>query len=355
MCDVHGAIIRIFSTKGKDAMSRIVHVLSVVQLSEEQLQKLRAVSPLLSVEQHTGRPEDMLTSDTEVLYMVNGAFDLKQAPHLRWIQLESGGVEQLHNTPVWQSDVTVTTANGVHAVQIAEHVMMSLLALGHRLPLAQRLQAKSDWQRDPFTPTPFMPLELRNATLGIIGYGAIGREVARLATAFGMRVLATKRAGRPAAFDGWTPTGTGDLDGTLPARYYTLDELPEMLPACDAVVLALPIAAQTKHLFGKAELALLPSHAFLVNVGRGGVLDHDALIATLQEGRLGGAALDVTDPEPLPAESPLWQMENVIITPHISGMSSHYNDRAVELFAENLRRYLRHESLLNEVQRKLGY
>ena len=336
-------------------MSRIVHVLSVVQLSEKQLQRLRAVSPLLSVEQHTGRPEDMLTADTEVLYMVNGAFDLKQAPNLHWVQLESAGVNQLHNTPVWQSDVAITTANGVHAVQIAEYVLMSLLALGYRLPLAQRLQAKSEWQRNPFELTPFKPLELRNATLGIIGYGAIGRQVARLATAFGMRVLATKRAGRPAAFDGWTPEGTGDLDGTLPTQYYTLDELPEMLPACDAVVLALPLAAQTKHLFGKAELALLPSHALLVNIGRGGLLDHDALIAALREGRLGGVALDVTDPEPLPAESPLWHMENVIITPHISGMSSHYNDRAVELFAENLRRYLQHESLLNEVQRNLGY
>lgn len=336
-------------------MSRIVHVLSVMQLSEKQLQKLSAVSPLLSIEQHTGRPEDMLTPDTEILYTLSGSFDMKQAPHLRWIQLESAGVDQLHNTPVWQSDVAITTANGVHAVQIAEHVLMSLLALGHRLPLAQRLQAKSDWQRGPFAPTPFMPLELRNATLGIVGYGAIGREVARLATAFGMRVLATKRAGRPAAFDGWTPEGTGDPEGTLPDRYYTLEELPEMLPLCDAVVLAIPLAGQTRHLISKAELALMQPHSFLVNIGRGGLIDQEALIAALRDGHLEGAALDVTDPEPLPAESPLWQMENVIITPHISGMSSHYNDRAVELFAENLRRYLQHESLLNVVQRKLGY
>ena len=144
-------------------------------------------------------------------------------------------------------------------------------------------------------------------------------------------------------------------DGVRRRAAFTLDELPVMLAQCDAVVLAIPLSQRTRHLLNAATLAALPPHALVVNIGRGGLIDHAALVDALHAGRLGGAALDVTEPEPLPADSPLWQMGQVIITPHIGGLSPHYNDRAVALFAENLRRYAAGEALFNVVNRDAGY
>lgn len=347
-------------------MNEPIHVLSVLDLSEQHLARLRAVSPRLIVQQHSiafaqqrqpGAAElfaAALTPDTEILYTHTAPFDLNLAPKLRWVQVNSAGVDQLQNTPLWRSDIAITSANGVHAVQISEHVMAVMLAHAHNLPYAYHMQNEARWARGQES-RPFTTTELRGKTLGILGYGAIGREIARLASAFGMRILATKRRDRPAAFDGWTTQGTGDADGSIPERFYDLDELPALLPQCDVVLLALPLSQQTRHIIDANTLALLPPHAFIVNIGRGPLIDTNALIAALREKRIGGAALDVTDPEPLPADSLLWHMDNVIITPHISGLSAYYNDRIVELFSENLRRYLNGEPLLNLVQRELGY
>ena len=343
-----------------------VHILSVLDLSEKQLEQVRAVSPRLVVRQQSltrnkmfSRPgaeqfAEVLTSDVEILYTFMAPFDLSLAPNLRWVQSMSAGVEQLYDTPLWGSEIAITNASGVHAVQIAEYVLGMLLSYAHHFPEALRLQEEARWLslREKRA---LSTRELRGKTLGILGYGAIGREVARLAAAFGMRVLATKRAGRPVAFDGWTPPGTGDPSGSIPERFYDLSELHELLPACDMLVLALPLSQHTRHLIGQPEFALMRPHAFLVNIGRGPLIDHDALVEALRAKRIGGAALDVTEPEPLPAESPLWGLENALITPHMAGMSVYYDDRAVELFCENLRRYLNGEPLLNLVQRDLGY
>jgi phosphoglycerate dehydrogenase-like enzyme len=342
-----------------------VHVLSVLNLSERHLERIRAVSPRLVVSQHSLAPDQtysptartfatVLTPEVEVLYAHNAPFDLDLAPGLRWVQLNSAGVEQLYNTPVWQSEVALTSASGIHAVQIAEYVLGMLLSYAHRFPQAARFQREAHWPQMPEKLT-LATRELRGKTLGILGYGAIGREVARLASAFGVRVLATRRAGRPAAFDGWTPPGTGDPAGTIPERFYDLSELPALLPECDMLVLALPLSAQTRHLIGQAELALMRPHAFLVNIGRGALIDPDALLSALQAHSIGGAALDVTEPEPLPPSSPFWGLDNLLLTPHISGMSAYYDDRLVELFCANLQRYLAGEPLFNQVQRELGY
>jgi phosphoglycerate dehydrogenase-like enzyme len=342
-----------------------VHVLSVLNLSERHLERIRAVSPRLVVSQrslardqtHSPGAQDfaaVLEPATEVLYAHNAPFGLDLAPGLRWVQINSAGVEQLYGTPVWQSEVAITNASGIHAVQIAEYVLGMLLSYAHRFPQAARFQREAYWP-PASEKRALATRELRGKTLGILGYGAIGREVARLASAFGMRVLATRRAGRPAAFDGWTPPGTGDPDGSLPERYYDLSELAALLPECDMFVLALPLSAQTRHLIGQAELALMRRHAFLVNIGRGSLIDPDALLAALQTHSIGGAALDVTEPEPLPASSPLWSLDNLMLTPHISGMSAYYDDRVVELFCANLQRYLAGEPLFNQVQRELGY
>ena len=342
-----------------------VHVLSVLNLSEQHLARLQAVSPQLVVSQrslsrdqtHQASVQEfaaVLTPEIEVLYTHLTPFGLDLAPNLRWVQVNSAGVDRLYDTAVWQSKIAITNASGIHAVQIAEYVLGMLLNYAHHFPETTRLQSRIYWP--PMTEKLSLATrELRGKTLGILGYGAIGREVARLATAFGMRVLATLRSGRDASFDGWTPVGTGDPIGSIPARFYDLSELHTFLPECDMLVLALPLSAQTHHLIGQAELTLMRRHAFLVNIGRGPLIDHAALVTALQTQRIGGAALDVTEPEPLPADSPLWKLENAIITPHISGMSAYYDARIVELFCENLRRYLAGEALLNLVQRDLGY
>ncbi len=295
----------------------------------------------------------MLSPETEILYTHTAPFDVRLTPKLRWVQVDSAGVNTLYNTPLWKSDILITSANGVHAVQITEYVLTMLLAHAHHLPLASRLQQRAEWASGKPLQA-FVSPEIRGKTLGVVGYGAIGRQVARLA-ACGMHVLATKRRGHPATFDGWSPLGTGDPDGRIPERFYDLDELHLLLPECDALVLALPLSKQTQFLIGQAELSAMRPHAFLINIGRGALIEQNALIAALEQQCLGGAALDVTDPEPLPAESPLWTMNNVIITPHIAGLSAHYNDRIIDLFSENVRRYLSGAQLLNLVQRELGY
>jgi phosphoglycerate dehydrogenase-like enzyme len=343
-----------------------IHFLSVLHLSEQHLEQLRSVSSRLVVQQHSISSEqwwlnaskrqlaEILSPHTEILYTHSAPFDMELVPRLRWVQVDSAGVNLIHNTPLWKSNVPITSANGIHAVQIAEHVLAMLLAHVHHLPLAYRLQSHAQWASSQQLDA-FISPEICGKTLGILGYGAIGREVARLAAACGLRVLATKRHGQPATYDGWSPVGTGDPDGRIPERFYDLDELHLLLPECDAILLALPLTEQTHRIIDKTALSLMRPHAFIVNIARGALIDQNELITALQARRLGGVALDVTDPEPLPAESPLWSMENVIITPHIAGLSTHYNDRVVDLMCENLHRYLAGEPLLNLVQRELGY
>lgn len=247
----------------------------------------------------------------------------------------------------------LTSANGVHAVQIGEYNITMILAHFHHLRTLFHGQDRCEWLKG--SEHSLQPRELRDMTIGIVGYGAIGRETARLASAFGMRILATKRPSSSARYDGWMPAGTGDPDGTIPERYYSMQELPELLRQSDVVVLTLPLTDATRHVIGKAELESMQPHALLVNIGRGPLIDQDALIEALRNKRIGGAALDVTTPEPLPSDSPLWTLDNVIITPHISGMSNKERERVLELFALNLRRYIEGQPLINLVNRAEGY
>ncbi len=342
-----------------------IHVLSLLYLSEHHLNQIRAVSPRLVVSQHSiamhqppwGTADEFLqalTPDIQILCTHATPFSLDLVPNLRWVQVDSAGVDLLRDTPLWGSELAITTASGIHAVQMGEYVLGMLLALAHRLPTATRFQSAKHWASGHEIYR-LMTAELRGRTLGILGYGAVGREVARLAASFGMRVLATKQRGRPVHFTGWTTPGTGDPAGSIPERFYELSELHEFLPQCDMLVLALPLSQQTHHILGSAELGLLPQHAVIVNVGRGPLIDLDALVAALQDGVINGAALDVTEPEPLPETSPLWHMDNVLITPHIAGISLYYNDRLVDLFCANLRRYIDGEPLYNLVERDRGY
>jgi len=334
-----------------------VHVLCTLRFTEEQLDKLRAVSPQLVVRQVTCRNAEEVTAaldeQTEVLYTFRGPTTLEVAPRLQWVQLHSAGADHLIGTPLWQSDVRITTASGIHAVTIGEYVLGSMLAFSRHFPRMFYYQQRAEWPTRRWEK--FLGRELRGSTICIVGYGSIGREVARLARCLGMRVLAVKRNPEQRTDTGFRLPGTGDPDGSIPEAIYPPEALHDALRQSDYVVVAVPSTPTTHHLIGEAELRAMPSHAYLINIARGNVVDQAALVRALREGWIGGAGLDVFDPEPLPADSPLWRLDNVILSPHISGFTPHYDEHATDLFAENLRRYLAGEPLLNQVDRERGY
>jgi phosphoglycerate dehydrogenase-like enzyme len=201
----------------------------------------------------------------------------------------------------------------------------------------------------------FLPDELRSQTLGIIGYGSIGREIARLAKGFGMHILATKLDARHPEDNGYIMPGIGDPRGEIPDRIYPRQATRSMLAECDYIVNTLPLTEKTHHFFDETLFKEMKPNAFLVNIGRGRVINEPDLIKALKKGWIAAAGLDVFETEPLPEDSPLWTMDNVILTPHVSGFTPHYDERATDLFAENLRRYLAGEKLLNLVNREQGY
>ncbi len=334
-----------------------IPVLVTLRFTDDQLATLRSLSPRVQVEQRVvtrdAQLADVLDPSIVVLYAGGADFPLAATPHLRWIQLHNAGVEHVYATEAWRSDIPITSMTGIHAVPIAEYTIGLMLAWAHHVPRMLAYQARAEWATNRWAN--FVPRELRGMTLGLVGYGAIGREVARLGQAMGMRVLATKRVTSDPQYHGWRLKGTGDPNGTIPSRYYPPDAISDMLVLSDYVVVSTPLTPATRELIGREEIAAMRPDAFLVNVARGGVIDQAALIEALRAGRLGGAGLDVFEPEPLPADSPLWGMENVIISPHISGFTPRYDDWAADVFAHNLRRFLDNDPLLNLVDRKRGY
>jgi phosphoglycerate dehydrogenase-like enzyme len=333
-----------------------ITLLNTVPFDPEQLARLHDLSPRLRVIQHAIEDASELPADVwsevEVLSTFMVLPTPERAPRLRWVQLLSAGADHAIDHPLWSGGVIFTTTSGIHAIVIGEYVLALMLAWSQRLPALIDRQRRAEWPDDRFEL--FAPQELRGAIVGIVGYGSIGREVGRLASAFGMRVLALQRSSDPADH-GYTVPGAGDPEGVIPERFYRRQELREMLPECDYVVLGVPLTDATQNLIGPDELRAMRPSAFLVNIARGGVVDEPALIRALQEGWIAGAGLDVFAHEPLPADSPLWGMDNVILSPHIAGSTPRYFDRAVDVFAENLRRYLAGEPLINRVDRVMGY
>ncbi len=262
------------------------------------------------------------------------------ATRLRWIQSSAVGVGHLLYPALVESDVVITNARGVRSRPMAEHVLAVTLALARQLHTAMRHQVNHSWAQDLLESQGLLTLQGRR--MGIVGLGSIGMEVARLAAPLGLKVSAIRRRAdleRPA-----------EVDELLPP-----DRLDDLLAKSDIVLLAAPLTAATRALIGRRELSLMKRGAFLVNVGRGGLVDDDALVAALRTGHLGGAALDVFPEEPLPVSSPYWDLANVIVTPHTSGTMEDYWTQLVSLFSENLRRFEAGLPLLNVVDKLAGY
>jgi len=236
---------------------------------------------------------------------------------------------------------------------MAEHALAMILAFRWRLQTMWRFQARSEWPQGRWDL--FAAPELRGSTLGLVGYGAIARELARQAQALGMRVLATNRSGQRRPYRGFSEAGVGDPEALIPEEIYPTAQLPSMLAQSDYVVVLAPLTSETRHLIDAVAFEAMKPAAFFFNLARGGLVDETAMIEALQQDQIAGAGLDVFQEEPLPADSPLWQLENVIVSPHVSGFTPRYDDRASDLFAENLGRYLGGEPLLNLVDRESGY
>mgnify|MGYP001027530282 FL=1 len=339
-------------------MNKTVEVLITLPFPDALIKQLSDVSPRLHIHSVVARKVDEVTPDlwaqVEVLY-TNRVFPTpEQAPHLAWIQAHWAGIDHALEAPILQRQgLIVTSLSGASAPQMAEHAVMMLLALGHHLPEAFQHLRRAEWPTGRWEL--FSPTELRGSTVGIVGYGSVGRQIARLLRTFDAIVLATKRDVMHPEDTGYTLEGMGDPAGDLVHRLYPPQALRSMLKLCDFVVVCMPRTPTTLNLIGAEELAVLKPGAALVDISRGGIVDHNALIPLLRDRRLAGAALDVFPIEPLPADSPLWKLPNVIITPHVAGFSQHYDQRAADLFAENLHRYLAGLPLYNRLQLEFGY
>jgi phosphoglycerate dehydrogenase-like enzyme len=324
----------------------MLNVLVTMRFDQTQLDRLRAVSPEIRVSQ--ADPERADYAGIDVLYAGSPPRDLSRAPRLRWVQLHMAGVNALADHPLYtDTAIPLTTTSGVHAATIAEYAVTMLLALAHRVPRMVEWQRRGGWPADEQRWSLFVPSEVRGATLGIIGYGSIGRELARVAkSAFSMTVLACKRDPSRRTDDGYCLPGTGDPDGAFP---------DEWLGRSDVVVLCAPLTPDTRGLIDAKALARMKPSAYFINVGRGASVDEAALAGALREQRIAGAAVDVFTQEPPPAGHPLYWVDNVIVSPHVSGFLPSYDDKCSVLFAENLRRFLAGAPLLNLVDRSRGY
>lgn len=253
---------------------------------------------------------------------------------LRWIQSSAAGMDHCLVPAVVASDVLVTSASGVLADQVAEHTLALMTGLSRSLPVFFRAQQKREFIRRPTR-------DLTGATVGIVGFGGNGRRLAEVLRPFRTRLLATD----------WFPIDRPDyVEALLPP-----DQLDEILPQCDFVVLAAPLTDATRGMINARTLARMKPGSFLVNVARGPLVVEQDLVAALRSGQLAGAATDVTEVEPLPVDSPLWELPNVIITPHVGGQNAHRADDMTYFFCENLRRYLAGRPLCNVVDKRLGF
>ena len=320
----------------------------------QDLEAVRAAAPgarivTIGFDGHADGPLD----DVEV--MLRGRFPaemfdriLARSPNLTWVHSATAGVERVLTPASRARGLTITNARGVFSRPIAEYVMLMILAVSRRLPSLLDLQAERTWQ-------PLEARELRDVTVGIVGLGSIGRAVGALATAFGCRVMATRR--RPEA-GAHAADGSGDepyLGSVMLDRVLAPEHLPELLAECDFVVLAAPLTEDTHDLIDDEAIAHMKPGAWVINVARGELIDERALARALRDGRLGGAVLDTFRDEPLPPGSPLYDLPNVILTPHTSWSSGRVLDRSVELFCENLRRYAAGQPLVNVVDPDAGY
>ena len=315
-----------------DLIERIARVDARVRVVDAAAKLLEEPAP----DRSGGRSLDAMLAEAEVLLAARRlpAGIGRRCPRLCWVQMPMAGTELARELDVWHDpNVVITSAVGVNAAPVAEWVFTQILTLTKQVGRMVRGQRSRQWDR-------FELPQLRGATIGIVGFGAIGRETARLAAAFGMRVLAVKR----------NPAGAhGDTEVLPPS------ELDRVLRESDFLVLAVPSTPETRGMIGARELGLMKETAYFINPARGDVVDEAALLAALAGRRIAGAALDVLRSEPPSPDSPWWEVDNALVTAHVAGLFPGYDAAVVDLFVDNLERYLAGEPLRNVVDRGRAY
>ena len=320
---------------------------------------LAAISKYSEVEYRICKTSDETAAalkDVEILYTQAVPSHLDHANRLKWVQLHFSGIDHASWSPIFdeQRGIIITNVAGAHAVPIAEYCVYIMGILGRDF-----LQLFRDQQTKTWSPRKYPVFELCGQTLGIVGYGHVGGELGRMARALNMRVLALKRNPQQRHASGYQWKGVGDPEGIFPERFFGPADLPDLLKESDFVVNCLPHTKETRGLFAEREFNMMKPKRYFINVGRGETVDYPALVRALASGVIAGAALDShpTDPHPLPADSPIWELPNVFISPHISGTrhSLQYPERTNELFCANLRRYLDNQPLFNTVLKERGY
>lgn len=308
------------------------------------VERLSQEFPQLEIAQHSNFDgiEDVLR-EVEILFAVSLRPEQFAAMgRLRWIHAPTAAVNQLMFAELANSDVVVTNSREVHGPAVAEHVMALIFALARKIPQAAAFQQRRIWGQESIWNDGGHPREIAGATLGLIGIGSIGRRVAQMASALGMRVIATREH-----VEKGNPEGIQEV--------FAPPAIDEMLRQSDYVVLAAPLIPSTTHLMNADRLAAMKPKACLINVGRGAQVDEAALVEALRARRIAGAALDVFESEPLPTESPLWGIENLLITPHIASQTEKVWRRQYDIFSDNLRLYLQRQPLRFVVDKQKGY
>lgn len=326
-----------------------INIIIATPVSEEAQKQIKSVSPRISVKDVSdlsrrdfqgdlqARKElDAILAKAEIAFGMRTPVNLlSRAPKLKWIQVTSAGVDRYLTEEFKRSKIMLTNASGVHATPIGEFVVSLMLMFAKNAHLFFEAKQKKQWLRTPGT-------VLNGKTVGVVGLGSIGQEVARLCKAFRMRVIATRRSPKS--------RHARNVDLLLPPN-----GLPRLLEESDYVAICLPLTKETRKLFGATEFMMMKPTAYIINIGRGPVIDEDVLIHALEEKQIAGAGLDVFTTEPLPQESKLWNLPNAIISPHVSGGREDYEVGAIDIFCRNLKRYLEGKRLINVVNKEKGY
>ncbi|KAI1423557.1 hypothetical protein F5Y12DRAFT_524689 [Xylaria sp. FL1777] len=358
----------------KDLVGHKLLIVSDLKLPDDYRERLRTKFPGLEVVHSRFNPWGDMTAArpsltgedwAKVTVLLTGPLlpTIEEAPKMQLVQLQSAGANYVLENPLFKdTKIPFCTANGVAGPPISEWVICTYLAYQHRIPRYLDNMRDGNWERSWGE---MGTLDVVTQRVGILGYGSIGRQIARVATAMGMEVYAYTNRPRPTPDSrrdhSWHPPGLGDPEGTLPTRWFsgtTPAELGEFLGSgLDLLVVAVPLTPETRGMLGAAQFKLLAKKkTYVSNIGRGATIVTDDLITALDEGWIRGAALDVTDPEPLPREHPLWGKKNVIITPHVSGSSDSYFERLLAILEINLERLSEGKTdFLNQVSRKRGY
>jgi phosphoglycerate dehydrogenase-like enzyme len=306
----------------------------------ERLQQEFPEHKVVQLENYDRVPEEIPDTDVFIGWSLRPQ-QFVAAEKLHWIHSPAAAVHQLMFPELIESSVVVTNSTGIHGPVVAEHAIAVLLALAKRLPQAMQYQARHTWSQDQLWHEHPRPREVMDSTVAVIGMGGIGREFTTRAKALGMKVLAVRE--NPAK-------GTGGAHAV-----YSPAEIDSLLPQADYVLLCTPVTPATTGLINAARLSKMKPDAYLINVGRGPLIDEAAVFQALKDKRIAGAALDVFNEEPLPASSPFWSLDNLLITPHTAAVTERLWERHYKLIVENLNRFLAGQPLLNQVDKKLGY